>query len=78
MVVGLSHIYYSCYEELIVFGWFYWEDEFLKWLRRYTLLKLSMNMNVSFGGVLVCSTMIRSAYNFALRISGYQVGEQRY
>ena len=35
------------------------------------LLRLCVNMNVSIGSVLVCSTMIMSAYNYALRILEY-------
>ena len=36
-----------------LFGQLYWEDGFLMWLR------LSMNMNVSIGIVLVCSMVIK-------------------
>ena len=35
------------------------------------LLRQFVNMNVSVGGVLVCSAVIKSAYNSALRILGY-------
>ena len=53
----------------------YWEDEFLMWLRqRYTLLRLSMNMNVSVGSILVCSAAMRSVYNSAMRILGCMGG----
>jgi hypothetical protein len=34
------------------------------------LLRLSMNMNVYVGSVLVCFATIMSAYNFAMRIVG--------
>ena len=52
--------------------WVYWEDGFLMWMRRtYMLLRLSMNMNVSVGSVLVCCVVIRSAYTSTMRILGY-------
>ena len=35
------------------------------------LLRLSMNMNVSIGSVLVCSPAIKSVCNYASRILGY-------
>lgn len=35
------------------------------------LLRLFMNMNVSVGFVLVCSALIKSAYNYTMRILGY-------
>lgn len=34
-------------------------------------LRISLNMNVSVGSVLVCSAMMRSAYNSTTRISRY-------
>ena len=34
-------------------------------------LRLSVNMNIFVGSVLVCSVAIKSAYNFSLRILGY-------
>jgi hypothetical protein len=47
-------------------------DGFLMWSRRrYMLLRLYVNMNVSVGFVLVCSVTIKSAYNYAMRILGY-------
>ena len=52
--------------------WLYWEDGFLMWLRRtYMLLRLFVNMNICIEGALVCSMVIRNAYNFAMRILGY-------
>ena len=49
----------------------YWEDRFLMWLRkRQMLLRLFVNINVSVGSILVCSTTIGSVYNYALRNIG--------
>ena len=39
--------------------------------RRYMLLRLSLNRNVSVGSVLVCSTAIMSAYKSTMRTLGY-------
>jgi hypothetical protein len=45
------------------------------WLRqRYALLRLSMNMNVSVGSILLCSAAMRSVCNSALRILGNMGG----
>lgn len=44
--------------------------------RRYMLLRLSMNMCVYVGSVLVCSATSVSVYNNAMRILGIRVGEQ--
>ena len=53
------------------FLWLYWDFGFFMWLRRYILLRLSMNINVSIGSVSVCFMAIKSVYNYALRILGY-------
>ena len=54
-----------------LFGWLYWEDGFCMWLKgRYRLLRLSVNMNVFVGSVLVCSAAMKFAYNSAMRILG--------
>ena len=55
-----------------LYGWLYLEDGFLIWSRRrYILLRMYVNINVSIGSILVCSTAIKIAYNYALRILGY-------
>ena len=35
------------------------------------LFRLSMNMNVYVGSILVCFVVIRSVYNYAMKILGY-------
>ena len=44
------------------------------WLRRiYILLTLYVNMNEYVGSILVCVASIMSAYNFVMRLLGFQV-----
>ena len=55
-----------------IFGWLYWEDGFLMWLRRiHMLFTLFVNTNVSVGSSLVCSMAIKSVYDHTMRILGY-------
>lgn len=39
---------------------------------------LRLFVNICLGSVVVCSTTIRSVYNFLMRYWGIQVGEQQY